>query len=1428
MKKRHVSLFVGILFIFFFTPASRVFAYSVETHAFLTDVVFDFYNQYSSSNKIPEKFRSFFIDGSRREDDAPRWMNHFFDPVHNRGFSDSILGTWQVSKEWAVDEENQNKATYKVPATVASILTAIQQRSIEMISAETNFTWQQAIRYWLKGEEEKAIFMLGHVVHLIEDVTVPEHTRNDSHPGDSPYENWTAQFIPNAPDVTLRSRLGDGYSASFNDLGSVFVQLATFTNNGFYSKDTLGITRTYKLPESSYFSTLEDGRSYGMKEDRDFGDYPLIKAQGLLESEDKELLNRPIIMSAYWSRLSTKAVQYSAGVIGLFFKDVERAKIDPNFLGEEPESFVANALDTVQGFIVSAGSAVESAVGGIAKFTKNIISRITNEPENLVEILTESVEQIESLLAGDLTDGIVIDTDEERGQLKELQNQLDDISDQIDDLTYQVGDVAKGEGKGGIQNEAFGLEKEEANVTDTAGKSSQLNFVSSGGGGVAVSVPNLVITEIMYNASGTDDGHEWIEIRNNGASSVSFDDVKFLEGGTNHRLSSMRGSASLTVGGYAVIADDADQFLIDFPLFSGNLFDSSFSLSNDGEALPLAFNGSSFYSVAYASSTGAYGDGNSLQLTGAGWVAAVPTPGVANVAVTISTGGSTGDTSTSTVTSSPPTSGFGASHVVISEVQVDGVDAGDEFIELYNPTDAAVDLSGWSLQYVSGAVETVTSSTVSKKNFLATSFIAAKGFYLIGRGFNAAGEDGYQGYVEPNMTHRTFSLSGVSAGARIFLVPSATFIESETDPNILDVLDYTSTTIPDAGSSFERRAWSNNLCHSVIPNGSGEFLGNGCDAGVFADDFELRSISRPQNSGSFVEPRAAPSALQVPTGALALAEYVRDSVSINFAWEPSADFQGVTSTMVYRITNASTSAAIFNAISTSFSQRVTEVGRSHSFVLQAFDRDGMGSATTSVTVDAPSFVNSLYLYPDPFATSSRYAVDLYYDSYPFIPHRWSSGDTSRVAVFYLNRVPSTERDFVTSGGAEVPVAMREGLLAMKFRDCGGQPDQISSLPILPDSSGNCEGAGPNVDDVSFLLLEDPHVRFTLASPSDTLALSAADYLTLAFYDYSSPTWACTCRMFSIVAIDANRYYFSSTAPPFAAPILPDTLQVEFKPTQSRLITRWEAATDRDTLDNLLAYEINFSTSTALDETRWESAGAQPSANLDNQTFISHRFLRHVTPGDPFTVGVRAKDEFNVTSTSRMVMWPYPAVAEVFSQATSTGWSVQWGDKNPNRTDSSVASLQSVTPATTIIFDVASVRVWEDQTRRGALATLRLGVYGDDGESRPLLSLKIGEATVEKKGETPTATDIAFTFSNPVTLDAGTKYWLVLDVGSYDNGMAYYDNRWRNAISVGNDAYPAGQAGKGSATLCTDMDFCKVEVPAPAGTPDWYLKLYLRQ
>lgn len=141
------------------------------------------------------------------------------------------------------------------------------------------------------------------------------------------------------------------------------------------------------------------------------------------------------------------------------------------------------------------------------------------------------------------------------------------------------------------------------------------------------------ITEIMYDLPGTDTSREWVEIENTGSASINLSTWKFYEAKTDHKITAT-GYAEVPAGAFAVIADSPDKFKADNPQYAGLLFDSAFSLSNDGEELVLHDDaGDDIDSVTYSPAWGAGGDGNSLQINAAGtWIAAVPTPGAATTA----------------------------------------------------------------------------------------------------------------------------------------------------------------------------------------------------------------------------------------------------------------------------------------------------------------------------------------------------------------------------------------------------------------------------------------------------------------------------------------------------------------------------------------------------------------------------------------------------------------------------------------------------------------------------------------------------------------------------------------------------------------------------------------------------------------------------
>jgi hypothetical protein len=124
--------------------------------------------------------------------------------------------------------------------------------------------------------------------------------------------------------------------------------------------------------------------------------------------------------------------------------------------------------------------------------------------------------------------------------------------------------------------------------------------------------PGLIFSEISYNPPGSDSGHEWIEVYNNGKVPIDVTKLRFEEGGTQHTIKSVT-EATLSPDSYCAIAENATQFLSDYPGYAGLLFDSSFSLSNSGEELILRAgkDGEIMDTLSYSSSWG--GDGFPLE-----------------------------------------------------------------------------------------------------------------------------------------------------------------------------------------------------------------------------------------------------------------------------------------------------------------------------------------------------------------------------------------------------------------------------------------------------------------------------------------------------------------------------------------------------------------------------------------------------------------------------------------------------------------------------------------------------------------------------------------------------------------------------------------------------------------------------------------------
>jgi endonuclease G, mitochondrial len=205
-------------------------------------------------------------------------------------------------------------------------------------------------------------------------------------------------------------------------------------------------------------------------------------------------------------------------------------------------------------------------------------------------------------------------------------------------------------------------------------------------------------------------------------------------------------------------------------------------------------------------------------------------------------------------------------NVVISEVYGGGGNSGasykNDYIELYNPTNSSISLSGWSIQYASstGTFTSITNLSGS---------IGARQYYLIQQ---ASGGGGTQSLPTPNATG-TINLSASSG--KVALAKVITSVSGSSDSNVIDFVGYgsvnNSETSPigalSATTSAERK--DNN-------GGTVQGQGNGWDTNNNSLDLVITSSLAPQNSSSPAEPTVTGVdddniGLGNPSGATALA-----------------------------------------------------------------------------------------------------------------------------------------------------------------------------------------------------------------------------------------------------------------------------------------------------------------------------------------------------------------------------------------------------------------------------------------------------------------------------------------------------------------------------------------------------------------------------
>jgi hypothetical protein len=197
------------------------------------------------------------------------------------------------------------------------------------------------------------------------------------------------------------------------------------------------------------------------------------------------------------------------------------------------------------------------------------------------------------------------------------------------------------------------------------------------------------------------------------------------------------------------------------------------------------------------------------------------------------------ETPVPTITLTPTPTPTVANHIVISEVQVQGTNNTDDFVELYNPTNVSVVLTGWKIQKKTspGTISSLVATDLNGKT------IPAHGFFLWAS------------------TQNSFNISvGADASSSSTLSADNSIALLNPSDIIIDQVGWGSgvnqffegsifPTSPSTNGSIERKAYVTSNATSMT-SGADVNKGNGFDAGNNSTDFIVRTTSQPQNSGS--------------------------------------------------------------------------------------------------------------------------------------------------------------------------------------------------------------------------------------------------------------------------------------------------------------------------------------------------------------------------------------------------------------------------------------------------------------------------------------------------------------------------------------------------------------------------------------------------
>ncbi|MCC6544609.1 MAG: PD40 domain-containing protein [Nitrospirae bacterium] len=390
-----------------------------------------FRRQFPTRSAQPYSAEYLLVSGSEAEDHpTERSQHHFHDPVSNSGLDNNYYGVGIFADFLALfypsaEQSNAGRLICSIVSLCEPGFDLNGTSAVDRVTGKASdayphnyFAWPDTRRYFYNALTAKTkddrehnyamtFFSLGHSLHMLEDMAVPAHTRNDflyDHIWHGiMYGSYLEGFVEDGRKVGNDSLTNNKITFSKlsyfwdNDGSQAMKGLAEYSNNNFLSEGT--VFQKYDSPDwidiVKYEIVAEDGKTDDVRYYRgrtsDGIDIPHLAVVGLLNPilnlfSDREKAGKtayldPNCYKDYSDILIPKAVAYASGLTEYFFrgrlaviKDGADA-IKIKNLSEEPlnegiieiyyDSATTGTREMISTFIISADHPIDP--GGITE-----------------------------------------------------------------------------------------------------------------------------------------------------------------------------------------------------------------------------------------------------------------------------------------------------------------------------------------------------------------------------------------------------------------------------------------------------------------------------------------------------------------------------------------------------------------------------------------------------------------------------------------------------------------------------------------------------------------------------------------------------------------------------------------------------------------------------------------------------------------------------------------------------------------------------------------------------------------------------------------------------------------------------------------------------------------------------------------------------